>query len=1042
MSMASPVMPLASPGQAAHLISRGRALHLRFRLRQSAWFGSSVDTSVWKEATVGFSQGPGQSSSGFVGGAADMSDFDANNIEGCCRASAVRAEARAVNGIVLRGAKNPNPKRNGHGGRDDLGGNGEHDNASLNLDPAGRGLRRGNDPPFNPHVMVLPLPRRPLFPNQQQFVSISNSNVVQELLRILKKGMPPLVGAFLRKSDEKTTNQSEGGDEEASHEDHVNGQDVGETVHNVGTLAQIMRISTVDSSGLQLVLLGCDIIRLEKVLEAGPPMKALVSKMRYVGAVDAGNGARYTVRALINETLHVIREIMNINPQFQEHAALLHQSMDRLERDDPHGMAHFAASLTTASGTDLLKVLEADDPSAKLHAALVLLKKELQLVLLQKKIAAQIDEKVSGQQREHVLREQLKRIRNELGEGKGDGVDTLLHKFKARLNGKAVPAEIQQAIDAEMDKFAGLARESQEYQMTRSYLDWLTMIPWGVFSKDTLSLSKARHVLDRDHYGLTDVKERIIELIAVSRLRGSVQGKIMCFVGPPGVGKSSIGRSIAEALGREFYRFSVGGLSDVAEIKGHRRTYVGSMPGKMIQCLRKAQTANPVVLIDEVDKIGYGIHGDPSSALLELLDPSQNDSFLDHYLDVPVDCSKVLFVCTANITDTIQGPLLDRMEVIRLSGYDFNEKVQIAQNYLVPAAMREVGLWQPHSSLPATAEERNTTGADAERAGTASIAETSATSHSAVAAVASTANAALAASGAEARISLSAVEALIRWYCREAGVRNLQKHIEKVCRKLAKKLVERQELSEQALLAPATERGEEVVLQLCVTEDQLNDYVGKPPFISDRLYQSNLPSGTVTGLAWTSMGGSVLYVESTALPRTDVSKFGSPTLNVTGQLGNVMKESTQLALCVARRYLAAHSAELGTRASFFETNDIFLHCPEGATPKDGPSAGVTIVSSLLSLALNQSVRADLAMTGEVTLNGKVLVVGGIKEKTIAAKRAGCHALLFPEENRRDYDELPQYIRDGLEVHFASEYDDVFKIAFQSADSSPKVGKVE
>jgi drug/metabolite transporter (DMT)-like permease len=366
--------------------------------------------------------------------------------------------------------------------------------------------------------------------------------------------------------------------------------------------------------------------------------------------------------------------------------------MERLGRNEPHSIAHFAACLTTAAPAELMQVLETDRPSEKMKAALTLVKKELELSQLQQKITTQIEEKVSSHQREFMLREQLKVIKKELGEDKSDGSDKLLEKFKKHLEGKTVPQDAKEAIDSEMEKFSGLAKESQEYQITRNYLDWLTVLPWGVHTEDTLSLRKARAILDKDHYGLSDVKERILELIAVGTLRGSVQGKIVCFVGPPGVGKTSIGKSIAEALGREFYRFSVGGLYDVAEIKGHRRTYVGAMPGKVVQCLKKTQSANPLVLIDEVDKIGRGHQGDPASALLELLDPSQNWSFLDHYLDVPVDASKILFVCTANTTDTIPGPLLDRMEVIRLSGYDMQEKLRIAEDYLVPASMREMGL--------------------------------------------------------------------------------------------------------------------------------------------------------------------------------------------------------------------------------------------------------------------------------------------------------------------------------------------------------------
>lgn len=544
-----------------------------------------------------------------------------------------------------------------------------------------------------------------------------------------------------------------------------------------------------------------------------------------------------------------------------------------------------------------------------------------------------------------------------------------------------------------MEKFANLANTSQEYQTSRNYLEWLTQLPWGVYSKDTLSLAKARKILNRDHYGLDDVKERIVELIAVGALRGLVQGKILCLVGPPGVGKTSIGRSIAEALGREYFRFSVGGLYDVAEIKGHRRTYVGAMPGKIIQGLKKIQTANPLFLVDEVDKIGRGHQGDPSSALLELLDPSQNDGFLDHYLDVPVDCSRILFICTANVTDTIPGPLLDRMEVLRLSGYDAQEKIRIAQDFLVPQIMGEVGLcWNAERGQLKSGKDEPDKVADK-----------------------------LSALVPPATIEESAIESLIRWYCREAGVRNLEKHIEKICRKLATKLIEHRERSEFDATEPNTE--ESPSIELRVNENNLSEYVGKPVFTSDRLYEGKLPCGTVTGLAWTAMGGAVLYIEAISLPKSE----GSPVLKVTGQLGDVMKESSQLALLVARQKFKEHGLE--SNSKYFETHEFHVHCPEGATPKDGPSAGVTMTTALLSVALGQPPRANLAMTGEVSLNGKVLRVGGIKEKTIAARRAGCTALLFPDGNRRDFDELPEYLKQDLEVNFASVYDDVFDVAF-------------
>ncbi|CAJ1403909.1 unnamed protein product [Effrenium voratum] len=781
-----------------------------------------------------------------------------------------------------------------------------------------------------------------------------------------------------------------------------------EVLNTTGTRAKILQAIPVvhpqngETVALQLLLSGLEIVQLEKVLNKGPPLQVQIAQVAYE---DDGQDQEM-LKATVKETMQTVKDIMKVNPSFREYAAMINQQYERMMQVNPHMVAHFAASMTTAEAQELQKVLEATNAQDKLRIALELLKKELELSKLQQKIANQIEEKMSKHQREFMLREQLKQIKKELGIDKDDGSDTLLQKFKERLEGKTLPKEVQEAIDSEVDKFSNLAKESQEYQITRNYLDWLTGMPWGVYSKDTFDLKKAREILDRDHYGLSDIKDRIREFIAVGVLKGSMQGKILCFVGPPGVGKTSIGKSIAEALGREFHRFSVGGLYDVAEIKGHRRTYVGAMPGKVIQCLKKLQTSNPLILIDEVDKIGRGHQGDPASALLELLDPSQNFAFNDHYLDVPVDCSNILFVCTANVLDTIPGPLLDRMEVIRLTGYDLQEKMKIAEDYLVPTALEQVGLKKPEAE---EAKDKST--------------ESSAIKE---------AKEARPLPEVKAEIESSALEALIRWYCREAGVRNLQKHIERICRKIATKVVERWEGEAEADAAAGGAGG---AMEIRVDEAALSDYVGKPVFTSDRLYEDELPPGTVTGLAWTAMGGSVLYIEATALPRRkkpDGDAAGGPsvavppTLAVTGQLGSVMKESSQIALLVARRQLATRQA-----SGFFEEHELFLHCPEGATPKDGPSAGVTMTTALLSVAMDKPIPTDLAMTGEVSLNGKVLAVGGIKEKTIAARRAGCKTLVFPAANRRDFDELPKYLQEDLEVHFASHFNEVFDIAFRA-----------
>ncbi|XP_034110515.1 lon protease homolog, mitochondrial isoform X1 [Drosophila albomicans] len=658
------------------------------------------------------------------------------------------------------------------------------------------------------------------------------------------------------------------------------------------------------------------------------------------------------VKALTQEIIKTLRDIITMNPLYRESLQqMLHQNQRVV--DNPIYLCDLGASLSAGEPGELQKILEETDIPQRLLLALALLKKELELSRLQQKIGREVEEKVKQQHRKYILQEQLKVIKKELGIEKDDK-DAIGEKYREKLKDKTVPESIKTVIDEELTKLNFLESHSSEFNVTRNYLDWLTSLPWGVISPENLCLDKATEILNNDHYGMEDIKKRILEFIAVSSLKGTTQGKILCFHGPPGVGKTSIAKSIARALNREYFRFSVGGMTDVAEIKGHRRTYVGAMPGKLIQCLKKTKTENPLVLIDEVDKIGKGYQGDPSSALLELLDPEQNANFLDHYLDVPVDLSRVLFICTANVIDTIPEPLRDRMELIEMSGYVAEEKVAIARQYLIPQAMNDCGLTEK-----------------------------------------------------QINITEDALNMLIRSYCRESGVRNLQKQIEKVIRKVAFRLVKKE--------------GEEFP----VNADNLTTFLGKQVFSSDRMYNTT-PAGVVMGLAWTAMGGSSLYIETSRRHiRAEKPESNTGSLHLTGNLGDVMKESAQIALTVARNFLYTHEPN----NKFLEQEHIHLHVPEGATPKDGPSAGVTIITALVSLATGKPVRPDVAMTGEVSLKGKVLTVGGIKEKTIAARRSGVACLILPVDNKKDFEELPGFITDGLEVHFASDYDDVFKIAF-------------
>ncbi|XP_072746411.1 lon protease homolog, mitochondrial isoform X2 [Anoplolepis gracilipes] len=656
------------------------------------------------------------------------------------------------------------------------------------------------------------------------------------------------------------------------------------------------------------------------------------------------------IKALTQELIKTIRDIISMNPLYREALQqMLHQGQKVV--DNPVYLSDLGAALTGADAQELQQVLEEMDILKRLRLSLALLKKEYELSKLQQKIGKEVEEKVKQQHRKYILHEQLKVIKKELGLEKDDK-DAIEEKYRERIRQKTVPKPVMDVLEEELNKLSFLESHSSEFNVTRNYLDWLTSMPWGVTSTENLNLQDAIKILDEDHYGMEDIKKRILEFIAVSQLKGSTQGKILCFHGPPGVGKTSIAKSISRALNREYFRFSVGGMTDVAEIKGHRRTYVGAMPGKVIQCLKKTKTENPLILIDEVDKIGKGHQGDPASALLEMLDPEQNANFLDHYLDVSVDLSKVLFICTANVIDTIPEPLRDRMEMIDMSGYVAEEKLAIAKQYLVPQARTECGL-----------------------------------------------------SSDQINIQDNALTTLIKSYCRESGVRNLQKHIEKVHRKVAFKVVKKE------------------ANKVNVTANNLHEFVGKPVFTHDRLYEVT-PPGVVMGLAWTAMGGSTLFIEST-IRKPSGGKKSEGTFEVTGHLGDVMKESIHIAMTVARNYLKREDPS----NTFLYDSHLHIHVPEGATPKDGPSAGVTIATALLSLAKNEAIRQDVAMTGEVSLMGKVLPVGGIKEKTIAAKRVDVKCIILPEENKKDFNDLPKYITDGLEVHFVSTFDDVYRICF-------------
>jgi Lon-like ATP-dependent protease len=843
-----------------------------------------------------------------------------------------------------------------------------------------------------PLVPLIAVARNPLFPRFIKMVEITDKNLM-ELIRRKVHLNAPWIGVFMRKEENREDDLVKSLDEVydiGSFTQIHEIQDLGDRLRMVVMGHRRIKISRVaaDLSDFQADLKEAGAIE-EKILKNGlrrrlkketsndeekkTPQKnqdqdhtespaSPQEQKNQILMVETCNleHAEFTntaeIKAMTNEVIKTIRDIIAMNPLYKESISLLLQGGQRVV-DNPVYLSDLGAALTNADAKDQQEVLEELNISNRLMLTLKLLKKELEMSKLQQKISKDVEDKIKSQHRKYMLQEQMKSIKRELGIEKDDK-EAIGEKFRERIKGLTVPKQVQEVIDEELQKLSFLDQHSAEFNVSRNYLDWLTNLPWGKTTQECLELSQAKLILNEDHYGMDDVKKRILEFIAVSNLKGTTQGKILCFVGPPGVGKTSIAKSIARALHREYFRFSVGGMSDVAEIKGHRRTYIGAMPGKIIQCLKKTKTENPLVLIDEIDKLGRGgFQGDPSSALLELLDPEQNFNFLDHYLDVPVDLSKVLFVCTANVIDTIPDPLRDRMEIIELSGYVAEEKLAIAKQYLIPQCMKQTGV---------IAEKLN--------------------------------------------ITDEALNKLIKYYCRESGVRNLQKQVEKIFRKVAFKLVENAQSDPQ--------------LVINIGEENLDEFVGKPIFTSDRLYDVT-PPGVVTGLAWTNMGGSILFIETVLAKPIDLTPESKEkgAIKITGNLGNVMKESIEIAYTYAKAYMVENNAE----NLFLQRADIHLHVPEGATPKDGPSAGCTIVSALVSLAMNKPLIQNVAMTGEVSLTGKVLPVGGIKEKVIAAKRSGITRIILPFENQKDYNELQDFIKEGLTVHFAKVYDDVFKI---------------
>lgn len=773
----------------------------------------------------------------------------------------------------------------------------------------------------NDEVYIFPVTRRPFFPGMAAPI-IVESGQFYEALKDIAQSDHKFIGLLLTKEeniDVATANVDD--------------------LHKIGVLARVLRIIPIEKGGAQVIL------NMEKRFKVIEPIKGERLKARIEHIEDAPTASDENIKAYAISIITTIKELVKFNPLFKEELQVFLSHSDFTE---PGKLADFAVALTTASREELQDILQTLDIKDRIEKALLLIKKEHDLSILQHNIHQKIESSINKIQKDFFLREQLKTIKKELGLEKDDKL-LEKEKFEARIKERKVPEEVLKVIQEEMDKFSALDHHSSEYGVVRNYLDWLTILPWGITSPECHDLDLANTVLEEDHYGLEDIKKRILEFICVGKLTGGLKGSIVCLVGPPGVGKTSIGKSIARALNRKFYRFSVGGMRDEAEIKGHRRTYIGAMPGKLIQALKYCKTMNPVIMLDEVDKMGNSFHGDPASALLEVLDPEQNCDFLDHYLDVRCDLSNVLFIVTANVLDTIPAPLRDRMDIMRLSGYIMEEKIQIAQKFLIPRNRKEMGLKTKHVNF-----------------------------------------------------SVSAIKSIINGYAREAGVRTLENHIKKILRKVAVEVV----------------KDADKDVKHNVNEKNLASYLGKPVFTTDRFYEQT-PIGVCTGLAWTAMGGATLYIETMKVVAEKTE------MKLTGQAGSVMKESSE----IAWSYLHGALHRYAPGFTFFEKSQVHIHIPEGATPKDGPSAGITMVTALLSLLMDTPVIDNLGMTGELTLTGRILAIGGVKEKLVAARRSNLKVIIMPQQNLRDYAELPDYLKTGLTVHFVEHYDEVFKLVF-------------
>lgn len=779
-----------------------------------------------------------------------------------------------------------------------------------------------------PNIHIIPLQGKPLFPGFFLPVIISDKEEIKTIDRVFKDHR--IVGFLLTK-------------EKNSEEPH--------SFFRVGVAAKIIKKINLPDNGVNIFISVLKRFRVKNFLEGAAPLTAAVEYLD-----DIVEPPKSEIKALTRALLGEMKTISENNSLFSEEVRL-----NMVNIDNPGKIADFITSILNISRRQQQLVLEMIEVRKRMEQVLIYIKKEQELLQIQKRVTEEINERIEKNQREYFLREELKAIKKELGEP-SSAKDNEYLRLKEKIENLSLGEEAEEKVGRELEKMALMDASSSEYIVTRNYLDTIVGLPWETPRPARIDLEKSRLILNEDHYGIQDVKTRILEYLSVLKLKDNTKGAIICLVGPPGVGKTSVGRSVARALGRKFFRFSVGGMRDEAEIKGHRRTYVGAMPGKIIQGLKTVKEINPVFMLDEIDKLGSSFQGDPSSALLEVLDPEQNATFRDHYLDIPYDLSHIFFIATANTLDSIPRPLLDRMEIIRLSGYIMDEKLEIAKQYIIPRSLKKHGLLKK-----------------------------------------------------QIRYRQTALKDIAEKYARDAGMRSFEKAVDRIHRKVAYKVAE-------------NPGGESRVM----SRENLEEYLGPPVFREDVRKQSDRP-GLSLGLAWTNFGGDVLSIEALAVP-------GKEGFKLTGRMGEVMKESASIAYTYVHSLLKKREAEKknpdnrdlqkpAEKSDFFNRNTVHLHIPEGATPKDGPSAGITMAVALFSLAQNRCMKSDLAMTGELSLTGQVLPIGGLKEKVIAAKRYKVKEIIFPAANERDLKEIPDYIRKGLKFHPVKTLEEVFRIAF-------------